>query len=391
MQRSPYKAIDRYYNQGTYYNVPTPVFRRAVMPGQTANMDGTLAFRTAALPVTLSKLVVTVSYFYVPYRVLWDGWVDFITDGTGTFPVGPASGIMWDDSTASNSAMMRRAYKLVYNRFFADENSDTGLYTVDTDSMITFDKPVLNLEQRFREVLRADQFTDDTYLAPVVATNAEINHSDFSRSAAAARRDFKFEKSGDKYVDYLRQFGVNASSDVLEGPEHLGSATRDVTSRVSAATDGLNLGALRSYFSSDITHGFRKKRFSEHGIVIGIAYARPTVFNTALSPLDSRMTTRDRYFNGDNVNVKEDWTQLVGGDTEDCIVPPSYRYTAGQHVLNNNGQADMALTISSGDINRRYGVITINPSEATLGTDSFAYHNDLTWYGSSPASTQLTF
>jgi len=42
-------------------------------------------------------------------------------------------------------------------------------------------------------------------------------------------------------------------------------------------------------------------------------------------------------------------------------------------------------------LDRRYGAITISPSEATLGTDSFCYMNDVTWSGASPASTSLVF
>jgi len=391
MQRSSYKAIDRYYNQGTQYNVPMPVFRRSVMPGQTANLDGTLSFRTAALPVTLSKLVVTVSYFFVPYRLLWDGWVDFITDGTGTFPTGVAAAEMFDANTTGNSAMMRRAYKLVYNQYYGDENSPTGLYTVTTDSDVTFNKPVLTLEQSLREVLPATQFTDDEYIAPVVGADATINHSDFSRSASNARRDFNFEKSGDKYVDFLRNFGVNPNWETQSAPEHLGSVTRDVQPRVQAATDGANLGSLRTYYSQDLPQSFKSKRFDEHGIVIGIAYSRPVVFNTVLDALDLAMSTRDRFFNGDNVNLKTDWNELRLGTPQEVVVPPSYRYTAGQHVVNNNAQPDMCLTISNGALAARYGIITIAPSEATLGTDSFCYHNDVTWSGASPASTALVF
>jgi len=391
MQRSSYKAIDRYYNQGSFYNVPTPIFRRSVMPGQTANLNSLLSFRTAALPVTLSKLVVTASYFFVPYRLLWDGWVDFITDGTGTFPVGDSCPILFDANGTGNSAMMRRAYKLVYNEYYADENSATAPYDVTDDTVVTLNKPVLQLEQRLREVLPASQFTDDEYVAPVVGTDATINHSDFSRSASAARRDFNFEKSGDKYVDFLRNFGVNPNWETQSAPEHLGTVTRDVMSRQAAATDGANLGALRSYFSLDMPQNFKGKRFVEHGIVIGIAYSRPVLFNTAFDAADLRMTSPERFFNGDNVNIKTTWAALTGGTTDEVVVPPAYRYAAGQHIINNNGLADMALTVSGTGLDARYTTITINPSEATLGTDSFCFNNDCTWFGASPASTALVF
>ena len=389
MQRSSYKAIDRYYNQTEYINVPLPVFRRSVMPNQTLNLAGNIEVRTPAWPVTLDKLVVTAHWFYVPYSQIWEGWVDFITEGTGTFPTsGVLAPKMFDQVPASS--MMRRAYKLVYNQFFADENSDTGLYDVTADGTVVFDKPVLALEQRMREVLRADQFTPTVFPAPVVGTDANIDHSDFSRSAAKARRDFNFQKTGDKYVDFLRNFGANPDFNEQAAPEHLGTTTRDAMPRVQAATDGANLGALRSYYSAKMPYSIRNKRFEEHGIVIGVAYARPVVFNKALDPADLHMVTQDRFFSGTNVNQETNWSQF-GGTVEDIVVPPAYRYTAGQHVFNSNGKADMALTIDNGDINRRYGVITITPDEPTLGTDCIAYLNDCTMSGASPASTSLVF
>jgi len=392
MQRSSYKAIDRYYNQGTLYNVPTAVFRRSVMPGQTANLSGTLSFRTAALPVSLSKMVVSTSYFFVPYRLLWTDWVDFITDGSATMPTGPQCNPLFDTELTGNNAMMRRAYKLVYNEYFGDVNV-APLYDVDLDTFVTLTAPVLQLEQRLRELLPSTQFTDDEFVAPVDGTpEATINLSDFSRANASARRDFKFEKSGDKYVDYLRTFGVNPNWETQTAPEHLGSVTRDVVSRVAAATDGAALGQLRSYYSAEIPHSFKSKRFDEHGIVIGIAYARPVLFNTGFLASDVLMNSRSAFFNGVNTNIKADYFTLMGGSGGgDVVVPPSFRYTAGQHVLNNNGNADMALTVAGDGAVAPYTGITINPSEATLGTDSFAFHNDVTWSGNSPASTALVF
>jgi len=392
MQRSSYKTIDRYYNQTLEYNVPLMVFRRSVMPGQTANLDAHLDMKTAALPVTMNKLVLTVLYFFVPNSMLWDGWIDFITEGTGTFPTGPELKKTFDLAVSSvNNALFRRAYKLVYNQYYGDENSAAGLYTVDADTTVTLDKPVLTLEQRLRELLPASQFTDDTFAAPVDGTpEAQINLNEMSRANAQARRDFNFEKSGDKYVDYLRQFGARPNYEVQIAPEHLGTRTMDIEPRTTAATDGANLGALATYYSAKVPHGFRSKRFEEHGVVIGVAYCRPVFFNTAYRASDMVMTSQSEFFNGVNVNQKMNLNEISGASA-DLVVPPSFRYTAGQHVHNNNGQPDMVLTLSNSSLAIRYGTVTIPPQEPTLGTDSLAYLNDCTWSGVSPASTALVF
>jgi len=389
MKRYPYKTLDRYYNQTSTLGVPICCFRRSVMPGQTVSLDAEMEFRSSAWPVSMNKLVNTVSYFYVPYRLLWDGWVNYITDGTGTLPTDATLQPIVFDTEGTSTVFARRAYKLIYNQFFGDENSVTGLYNIINDAE-TLNHAVLQLEQRLRDLLLASQFQTDTYDATVVGAVATTDLQEFSRAAAAARRNFSFDSSGDKYNDFLKKFGARPTFNEQIAPEYLGGITKDVAPRTQAATDGANLGALRTYYSDRIRSGFGKKSFNEHGIILGIQYSRPVMFRNTMTAVDVDMKNLDDYFRGDNVNRKTNFDKF-GGTAADIIEPPSYNYTQGQHVMNNNGQADMVLTSANETVDVRYAPVTITPSEATLGTDAYAIHNECRITGASPASTKLVY
>ena len=84
-----------------------------------------------------------VHYFFVPYRILWDDWEDFISGGAdGQFadpipewePTITTEGSLWDffgfpvgvdPDGAYPLDFPRRAYNLVYNEYYRDENLQT--------------------------------------------------------------------------------------------------------------------------------------------------------------------------------------------------------------------------------------------------------------------------
>lgn len=391
MKRFSYNSVDRYYNQHSVLNAPLCVFRRAVLPGQTVNINGSMTVRSAAVAPNVSKVITSVFFFYVPYRTIWDQFVDFITDNGSVSPLSNRTEIPQLFETDSCSPLARRAYKLIYNQFFGDENSNEPLYDITDDTVLTLDKPVLNLEQRFRQLLPESQFATVNFEAPVSGSDATIELQRFSRSMADARRDFNFDKSGDKYVDFLRKMGANPDFNEQESAEFLGVRSVDIQGRIQASTDGATLGQMRSYFNAEMPVAVEKKRFGEHGIVLGLALTRPIVFNTRLGASDFRISTRNEFFDGNQVNI-----ELASGDIDPLsadtyIVPPAYRYVAGQHVVNNNGNDDLVYTNNVTGAANQYTRFTMSPLEATLGTDSFSYLLDCKYWGQTPASTELTF
>ena len=117
-----------------------PVVCDEMVPGDTFEMGAEIIVRFQPLvaPI-LHPINVYVHSFFVPYRLLWDQWEDFITRGvTGDLepviprwtPTNTAIGSLWDflgfptgvvPTGALPLDFVRRAYNLVYNEYYRDE------------------------------------------------------------------------------------------------------------------------------------------------------------------------------------------------------------------------------------------------------------------------------
>lgn len=117
-----------------------PVMCDEVVPGDFLKLgnQAIIRFQPLVAPV-LHEINMYVHYFFVPYRILWDSWEDFISGGVdGTFsdpvpewePIDNTEGSLWDflgfpigvnPDGAYPLDFPRRAYNLVYNEFYRDE------------------------------------------------------------------------------------------------------------------------------------------------------------------------------------------------------------------------------------------------------------------------------
>jgi hypothetical protein len=135
-----------------------PIYVDEILPGDSMNLQMT-AFCRLATPTTpvMDNLHFETFWFFVPNRLVWDNWQKFqgeqIDPGDSTdyiipqqvSPVGgyaelslqdymglPTVGQVNGASTISHSALPLRAYNLIYNQWFRDENLQDSL-VVDRD------------------------------------------------------------------------------------------------------------------------------------------------------------------------------------------------------------------------------------------------------------------
>lgn len=128
-----------------------PSFVQEVLPGDTFNcLTNAVVRLSPLLSPMMHRVDIFTHYYFVPYRLLWNNWQSFITGGedgadASVFPTvtsgvtGKAPGTLWDymgcptnwvkdDSTpvtVSNftvSALPFRAYNLIYNEWYRDQN-----------------------------------------------------------------------------------------------------------------------------------------------------------------------------------------------------------------------------------------------------------------------------
>jgi len=125
-----------------------PIMCEEVLPGDTFNVNVTM-FGRLATPIfpVMDNLHLDSFFFFVPNRLVWNNWVKFMGEQdnpadsisysipqqvspVGGYAVGslqdyfglPTAGQVGVSSTVSHSALPIRAYNLIYNQWFRDEN-----------------------------------------------------------------------------------------------------------------------------------------------------------------------------------------------------------------------------------------------------------------------------
>ncbi|QIQ61030.1 MULTISPECIES: major capsid protein [unclassified Escherichia] len=120
-----------------------PVFLDEALPGDTFHLKTSVLARlsTPVVPF-MDNLRLDIQYFSVPYRLVWDNWQKFngeqknpgdstdylipqIKAPAGGFPVGSLAdyfGVPTGVENISVSALPFRAYNLIYNEWYRDEN-----------------------------------------------------------------------------------------------------------------------------------------------------------------------------------------------------------------------------------------------------------------------------
>jgi hypothetical protein len=129
-----------------------PVGIYEVLPGDSVQQASSALIRVSPLvaPV-MHPVIVRIHHWFVPNRIVWDGWEDFITGGadglggasgaypTVSSPTGWPAGELPDyfgikpGIASVVSAMPFRAYNLIYNEFYRDQDL-SGAAAISTGS-----------------------------------------------------------------------------------------------------------------------------------------------------------------------------------------------------------------------------------------------------------------
>lgn len=388
MRRYPTKFRLSTYNEGDFYRLLL-LGRKAVAPGEKVSK---LVADTRFVSPVFDKLIITPILvqswaFYVPFRLVWDDWVDFIaqSDTVTQVPVTTVRAPHWFDGATSTSvsALNRRAFKLAYNEFFGDESYSSPGVTTWYDPLVDSqtDVPGLLIWDQYRSHMRERAYSSQNYLAAVSGGTATIVLDDLSRALRDNRARRRQKMTGDKYVDTMRLMGVELDWRVQMAPEFLGSTQQVVWPQERPSTSGNDLGARAS--SLDFHHQFVLKRpvaFAEHGVVIVVAGVRPLLGQTT-STMDARMDVLDEFFRPDTSAGPMD-----PASPANTFVSRNSRYLRGRNTvgLNQNGY----FWEDPGAINDIYPTLTPVPLPP-ISVTTLSFVTDLSFGGLTPVPSGL--
>lgn len=337
-----------------------PVGLVEVLPGDSIQQSTSALVRVAPLmaPV-MHRLDVRIHHWFVPNRIIWEDWEDFITGGPdgmddSSFPtitldpeIGSLAdylGVPTEPSSLTVSALPFRAYALIYNEWYRDQDlisevaidygSGTDSTTSTTLQQICWEKDYFTsarpweqkgpsitiplgttapVKSNGEDVLLSagtggavneywEASTNDgtMFLGDVptggnrvrfgIETGLETDLSNASavtvnvlREALALQRyEEARARYGSRYTEYLRYLGVKSSDARLQRPEYLGGGKNAIQfSEVLQTAEGdYPVGEMRGHGISAFRSNRYRRFFEEHGFIISLMSIRPKTVYT---------------------------------------------------------------------------------------------------------------
>lgn len=334
-----------------------PCLLQEVVPGDKFRVNTEVMMRFAPMiaPV-MHRMNTFVHYFFVPNRLTWDNWESFITGGRDgaelpVFPtlrieegtknfytkasladylgIPPVDQAITMTNTVSVSALPFRAYQLIFQEYYQDQNLAAELAISKADGRVASGAEITKLNTLRTRAYEKDYFTsalpwpqrggsvstpvdymDHVKLKKQDGTNApvdtlsslssggetwlgdttgvswltleNIDGIDINELRKSARLQEWLERqarAGSRYIEtILSHFGVKSSDKRLQRPEYLGGGRQPVVISEVLNTTGTTDNPQGNMSGHGISVGAQNRfsrSFEEHGYIIGIMSVVP--------------------------------------------------------------------------------------------------------------------
>jgi hypothetical protein len=309
-----------------------PIAVQEVLPGDTFQMSTSALVRVSPLIAPVMHPVhATIQHYFVPYRLIMDDWESFITGGeTGadatTFPtitMTPTAGSLADymglplGTSIAVNALPFRAYALIYNEFFRDQDLQTALTIDTTDGADTTTSVALKdvnwAKDRFTSSKDAAQ--KGSVVSLPLGTEAPIESKVSAGSAFTIVSD-----DGSTYTTVGANLGE--AYPVATGSASSNSANDAIFTDLSAAT---------SATITELREAFALQSFAEHRMMFGGRYSEYLKF-LGIRYSDGRLD-RPEYLGGGQQTIQ--FSEIIQ------TAPTTSGSTAGIGDLKGHGIGSM--------------------------------------------------
>ena len=267
-------GINCQQHTGANFSYLTPLGYFDVVPGDTISGTARVRYHSDNTKFfVMNRAFFDVYAFYIPYRLLWEDFPQWLIDSTATGLPTVTDVYEWNwernflHSATENTAFFRRAYNMINASFF-----NPGDAVVAPDDTKTVHR-VYNRPTTFHEKALTDSESQNS---ATVASATTMNIDDLRDVLQRQRFDRIRSYYGSKYTDYLRAVGVQGDWGILEEPELIGQSHHDMKAitLTSTAETLTSADAVSEQFGGYITQWrgvtelkLKRTFCPEHGLI----------------------------------------------------------------------------------------------------------------------------